>query len=57
MYIKNADQLILGNFLVLEVILINCNMDTHDLPDMYALSPQAYISGKSLVPMHVTTVS
>ena len=28
-----------------------CNMDTRDLPDMYALGLQAYISGKSLVPM------
>ena len=28
-----------------------CNMSTRDLPDMFALSPQAYISGKSFVPM------
>ena len=26
-------------------------MGTRDLPDKYALSPWAYISGKSLVPM------
>ena len=26
-------------------------MGARDLPDMYALSPQAYISGKSLAPM------
>ena len=34
-------------------------MGARDLPDMYALSPRAYISGKSLVPMlqllHVTS--
>ena len=30
---------------------ITCNVCTRDLPDMYALSPRAYISGKSLVPM------
>ena len=30
---------------------ITCNMCTCDLPDMYALGLQAYISGKSLVPM------
>ena len=35
----------------MEVLHISCNMCTRDLPDMYALSPQAYISGKSLVPM------
>jgi len=35
----------------MEVLHISCNMCTHDLPDMYALSPWAYISGKSLVPM------
>ena len=28
-----------------------CNAE----PDMYALSRRAYISGKSLMPMHVTT--
>ena len=28
-------------FGVPEVIHITCNMGTHDLPDMYALSPQA----------------
>ena len=26
-------------------------MCSRDLPDMYALSPRAYVSGKSLVPM------
>ena len=26
-------------------------MGSQDLPDMYALSPRAYISGKSLLPM------
>ena len=41
----------LGKFLELEVLHITCNISTHDLPDMYALSPQAYISGKSPVPM------
>ena len=36
---------------------ISCNIGTRDLPDVYALSPQAlgrlraYISGKSQVPM------
>ena len=35
----------------MEVLHISCNMGTLDLPDMYALSPRAYISGKSLVPM------
>jgi len=42
----------------MEVLHISCNMCTRDLPDMYALSPQAcgprawaYISGKSLMPM------
>ena len=39
----------LGRFL--ECQNITCNMCTRDLPDMYALSPRAYISGKSLVPM------
>ena len=36
---------------MLEVLHITCNMCTRDLPDMYALGPRAYISGKSLVPM------
>ena len=35
----------------LEVMHSTCNMGAHDLPDMYALRIQAYISGKSLVPM------
>ena len=30
---------------------ISCNIGTRDLPDMYALGPRAYISGKSLLPM------
>ena len=30
---------------------ISCNIDTRDLPNMYALRLWAYISGKSLVPM------
>ena len=43
-------------FRVLQVIHITCNMGSWDLPDMYALSPQAYgpwayISSKSLLPM------
>ena len=29
----------------------SCNIGTSDLPDMYAQSPRAYISGKSRVPM------
>ena len=29
----------------------SCNMGTRDLPDMYARSPRAYISGKSQVHM------
>ena len=38
------------------ILVFVCNMCTRDLPDMYALSPQAsgihtYISGKSLLPM------
>ena len=30
---------------------ISRNMGTRDLPDMYALSPWVYISGKSRVPI------
>ena len=38
----------------MKVLHISCNIGTHDLPDMYALSPRglwAYISGKSLLAM------
>ena len=46
--------MIVGFNLVLEVIHITCNIGSQDLPDMYAISPQAsgiHISGKSLLPM------
>ena len=32
-------------------LCISCNMGKRDLPDMYAQSPRAYISGKSRVHM------
>ena len=33
------------------MIHITCSMGSQDLPDMYALSPQEYISVKSLLPI------
>ena len=36
-----------------EVIHITCNMGSQDLPDMYALSPQAL--GRQIPPAHVTS--
>ena len=33
------------------MIHFTCNIGSQDLPDMYSLSPRAYISGKSLLPM------
>ena len=43
-------------FRVQEVIHITCNMGSRDLPDMYALSPQASdIHIRQIPPAHVTT--
>ena len=40
----------------MEVLHISCNMCTQDLPDMYALSPQAFGIHISQIPhAHVTT--
>ena len=37
--------------MAMEVLHNTCNMQTHNLPDMYALRFQVYISGKSLAAM------
>ena len=37
--------------MAMKVLHNTCNMCICDLPDMDALNPQAYISGKSLMPM------
>ena len=46
-----------------EVLHITCNMGSHDLPDMYALSPRAYgpralgIHIRQIPRAHVTTIT
>ena len=42
----------------MEVLHITCNMCTHDLPDMYALSPWALcIHIRQITSAHVTTIT
>jgi len=42
----------------MEVLHISCNMCTHDLPDMYALSPWALgIHIRQIPHAHVTTIT
>jgi len=47
----------------MEVLHISCNMCTHDLPDMYALSPRACdpqalsIHIRQIPHAHVTTIT
>ena len=38
------------SYVAMHVLCNSCNIGTSDLPDVYAQSPRAYISGKSRVP-------